>query len=169
MKPLTPQERFYKHKRVQAEKSLSREQWIIKREKIDDQTKSPKKNESKEETQIRLITRNKWSLPLTKEEEEIFKEFKTEDLMVEMKYWTDSEFRDEIDKKPDKVLSENQKKLRERARKKIQDLIANPENYGKDDVKKDNPSSLNGYLIGERGGRYNLRLSKNGNLYRQYF
>ena len=43
MKPLTPQERFYKHKRVQAEKSLSREQWIIKREKIDHQTKSPKK------------------------------------------------------------------------------------------------------------------------------
>jgi len=43
MKPLTPQERFYKHKRVQVEKSLSIEEWIIKREKIDDQTKSPKK------------------------------------------------------------------------------------------------------------------------------
>ena len=168
MKPLTPQERFYKHKRVQAEKSLSREQWMIKREIIDDQTNYPKINESKEERQIRLITRNQWGLSLTKEEEEIFKEFKTEDLMIEMKYWDDSQFRDEIDKKPDKVLSEKQKILKEQARRKIQDLITNPENYGKDDVKKDNLSSLNGYLIGERGGIYNLRLSKNGNLYRQY-
>ena len=168
MKPLTPQERFYKHKRVQSEKSLSREQWMIKREIIDDQTNYPKINESKEERQIRLITRNQWGLSLTKEEEEIFKEFKTEDLMIEMKYWDDSQFRDEIDKKPDKVLSEKQKILKEQARRKIQDLITNPENYGKDDVKKDNLSSLNGYLIGERGGIYNLRLSKNGNLYRQY-
>ena len=88
---------------------------------------------------------------------------------MEMKYWDDSQFRNEINNQPEKVLSENQKKLKEQARRKIKDLITNPEKYGKDDVKKHNPSSLNGYLIGERGGIYNLRVSKNGNHYRQYF
>ena len=61
--------------------------------------------------------------------------------------------------------AERKERLKKQAKIKIKDLIANPERYGKNDVKKDDD-----YIKGERGGLYEIRISsRTGKPYKHYF
>ena len=127
---------------------------------IDNETKYPRKGETDKQRFERLKKRVVWKLELTEEDEEFYELERYPNkklLLVSNK-----------NANPNETTEERKARLKELAKQKAKELNSLPN----EPVDRSYGSSGGGTVgvgIGKRGGKYNVRISKNGTSDRQYF
>ena len=125
---------------------------------IDNETKYPREGETDKQRFKRLKKRVVWRLLLTEEDKKFYEWYPHKKLLL-------------VSNKnahPNETPEERKARLKELAKQKVKELNSLPNEI----VDRSYGSSGGGTVgvgIGKRGGKYNVRISKNGTSYRQYF
>tara|TARA_B100000212_G_scaffold232386_1_gene176661 strand:- start:68 stop:469 length:402 start_codon:yes stop_codon:yes gene_type:complete len=127
---------------------------------IDNETKYPRKGETDKQRFERLKKRVVWKLALSEDDEKFYdlERYPNKKLLLESNK----------NANPNETLEEKKARLKELAKQKVKDLKSQP-NEPVDRSYGSSGGGVAGEGIGKRGGKYNVRISKNGTSYRQYF
>ena len=127
---------------------------------IDNETKYPRKGETDKQRFERLKKRVVWKLALSEDDEKFYdlERYPKKKQLLELKKNVN----------PNETSEEMKARLKELAKQKVKELNSLP-NEPMDRSYGSSGGGVVGEGIGKRGGKYNVRISKNGTSYRQYF